>query len=154
MPIRAGILRSEASAKEHFEEHKGHRSYEMVIEFMLFAAFAAQEDDLLSQPGTGLTTSQAKTARKFGKAWMLETLRSHVTVRIGPAAERHLTEQKARLRFQQAQAANRAAPTKHWAAEHERHYSDGKVVRIRAHKRGKSAGRDLQARVVGPRIQS
>ncbi|WP_417714273.1 hypothetical protein [Pseudophaeobacter arcticus] len=151
--MRLGILTSEASARELLDEHKGHVSYEMVIGFMLFAALATREDDLLSQKVASLSTSQAKTARKFGKTWMTETLKSHVTIRIGPAAERHLSEQKARLRFEEAQAVSRATPIEHWVAEHERRYSNGKVVRVRAHKRGQSADRDLPTRVVGPSMQ-
>lgn len=150
--MRFGLLDSEETARDYFEEHRGHLTYEMVIGFMLFAALAAREDDLLSQEFPSLSTAQAKTARKFGKSWMIETLKSHVTIRIGPAAERHMTEQKARLRFEEAQAASRAAPTQHWVAEHERRYSNGKVVRIRAHKRGQPADRDLPTRVVGPRM--
>lgn len=150
--MRAGLLPDAASLREHFEEHKGQLTYEMVVGFMLFAALAAREDDLISQEAASLSTSQAKTARKFGKAWMTEVLKSHVTIRIGPAGERHLTEQRARLRFEQAQAASRAAPTEHWVAEHERRYADGKVVRVRAHKRGQPASRDLPTRVVGPRM--
>ncbi|WP_195819926.1 hypothetical protein [Roseobacter sp. MH60115] len=151
--MRAGLLRDEASLREYFGEHKGQLTYEMVIGFMLFAALAAREDDLLSQEVSSLSTSQAKSARKFGKAWMTEVLKSHVTIRIGPAAERHMTEQRARLRFEEAQAASRAAPTEHWVAEHERRYSNGKVVRVRAHKRGRSTDRDLPTRVVGPRVK-
>ncbi|WP_147438914.1 hypothetical protein [Roseovarius spongiae] len=150
--MRLGLLASEVSVREYFDEHKGHLTYEMVIGFMLFAALAAREDDLLSQEVASLSTSQAKTARKFGKTWMTETLKSHVTIRIGPAAERHMTEQKARLRFQEAQAVSRATPTEHWVVEHERRYLNGKVVRVRAHKRGQSANRDLPTRVVGPRM--
>jgi len=150
--MRLGLLDGEESARNHFEEHRGHLTYEMVIGFMLFAALAAREDDLLSQEVPSLSTAQAKTARKFGKSWMTETLKSHVTIRIGPAAERHMTEQKARLRFQEAQAVSRATPAEHWVAEHERRYLNGKVVRVRAHKRGQSADRDLPTRVVGPRI--
>jgi hypothetical protein len=149
--MRAGFLRDEASAREYFEEHKGHVTYEMVIGFMLFAALAAREDDLVPQETPSLSNAQAKTARKFGKTWMTETLRSHVTIRIGPAAERHMTEQKARLRFEDAQAVGRAAPTEHWVAEHERRYANGKVVRVRAHKRGQSANRELPTRVIGPK---
>jgi len=151
--MRAGLLPDEASLRDYFEEHKGHLTYEMVIGFMLFAALAAREDDLISQEVKSLSTSQAKTARKFGKAWMSEVLKTHVTIRIGPAGERHLTEQKARLRFEKAQAVSRSAPTEHWVAEHERRYADGKVVRVRAHKRGQPASRDLPARVVGPRME-
>lgn len=151
--MRTGLLPNGASLREHFETHKGHLSYEMVVGFMLFAAFAAREDDLILQRVASLSTSQAKTARKFGKAWMTEALKSHVTIRIGPAGERHLTEQKARLGFEQAQAASRAAPTEHWVAEHERRYADGKVVLVRAHKRGRPAGRDLPVRVAGPRAE-
>jgi hypothetical protein len=151
--MRAGFLSDEDSVRENFEEYKGHLTYEMVIGFMLFAALAAREDDLLSEDVASLTSSQAKTARKFGKTWMTETLKSHVTVRIGPSAERHLAEQKARLRFEAAQAASRATPTEHWVAEHERRYSNGKVVRVRAHKRGQSLDRALPTRIVGPRLK-
>ena len=140
--------------REFLEEHKGHLSYEMVIGFMLFAALAAREDDLLSQEVPSLSTAQAKTARKFGKTWMTETLRSHVTIRIGPAGERHLTEREARRQFQAAQASGRATPTEHWVSEHERRYANGKVVRIRAHKRGRPPDQELPVRVVGPRLGS
>jgi len=151
--MRLGLFDSEDPARDHFEEHRGHLTYEMVIGFMLFAALAAREDDLLSQEVPSLSNAQAKTARKFGKSWMTETLKSHVTIRIGPAAERHMTEQKARLRFEEVQAASRATPTEHWVAEHERQYSNGKVVRVRAHKRGQLADRDLPTRIIGPRAQ-
>lgn len=149
--LRAGLLPFDASAGEFFEEHKGHLSYEMVIGFMLFAALAAREDDLVSEEVASLSHSQAKTARKFGKSWMTETLKSHVTIRIGPAGERHLAEQKTRLRFEEAQAKGRATPTEHWVAEHERRYSNGKVVRVRTHKRGQLPDKNLPTRVVGPR---
>lgn len=152
--MRLGLLDSEDSARDHFEEHKGHLTYEMVIGFMLFAALAAREDDLLAKEVPSLSTAQAKTARKFGKTWMTDTLRSHVTVRIGPAGERHLTESKARRQFEKAQVSGRATPTEHWVAEHERRYSNGKVVRVRSHKRGQHADRELPVRVVGPRLES
>lgn len=151
--MRAGLLSDEASTRGYSEEYKGHLTYEMVIGFMLFAALSAREDDLPSQEVLSLSNSQTKTARKFGKTWMTEVLKSHVTVRIGPIAERHLAEQKARLRFEKTQAANRASPTEHWVAEHERRYSNGKVVQVRAHKRGQSTDRHLPTRVVGPRTQ-
>lgn len=150
MQISSGDQQSEL--EEHIETHKGHLTYEMVIGFMLFAALAAREDDLLSREGPSLSTAQAKAARKFGKTWMTETLRSHVTIQIGPAGERHLTEREARRRFEEAQDSGRATPTEHWVAEHERRYSNGKVVRVRAHKRGRPADRDLPVRVVGPKI--
>ena len=149
--LRGGL--NADSARGFFDEYKGHLFYEMVIGFMLFAALASREDDLRSQETASLTTAEAKTARKFGKTWMAETLKSHVTVRIGPAGERHVSEQKARRQFEAAQASGRATPTEHWVAEHERKYSNGKIVRVRAHKRGQSAPRDLPTRVVGPRRQ-
>ena len=151
--VRAGLLPDGSSLREHFKVHQGHLTYEMVIGFLLFAAFAAREDDLMSEEFASLSTSDAKKARKFGRSWTTEVLKSHVTIRIGPAGERHLIEQKARRRFEQAQTASRAAPAEHWVAEHERRYADGKVVRVRAHKRGRPAGRDLPARVVGPRME-
>lgn len=152
MQLSSGNQQSEL--KDHLETHKGHLTYEMVIGFMLFAALAAHEDDLLSREAPSLSTAQAKTARKFGKTWMTETLRSHVTIRIGPAGERHLAEREARRQFEEAQSSGRATPTEHWVAEHERHYANGKVVRVRAHKRGQPVDRKLPVRVVGPRIES
>ncbi|GEM_PF-1330297 len=140
--------------RDLFEEHKGHLTYEMVIGFMLFAALAAREKDLVLREAPSLSTSEAKTARKFGKIWMAETLRSHITIRIGPAGERHLTEREARRQFEKARASGRATPTEHWVAEHERRYSNGKVVRVRVHKRGQPADRELPVRVVGPRTES
>jgi len=135
---------------ENVNTQKGHLSYEMVIGFLLFAALAAREDDLITGEAPGHTAAQVKTARKFGKSWITETARSHVTVRIGPAGERHLTEHKARKDFEDAKATGRATPTEHWVAEHERHYKSGKIVRIRAYKRGKPADRNIPVRVVGP----
>jgi hypothetical protein len=133
--MRAGLLPDEAAFRVHFEEYNNHLTYEMVIGFMLFADLAAREDDLSSQEFQSLTKSQAKTARKFGKTWMTDAPKSHITIRIGPAAERHMTEQQARLSFEKALITSRAAPTEHWVTEHERRYSNGKVVRVRAHKR-------------------
>lgn len=148
--MRAGLLSNETSFRAYFEEYEGHLSYEMVIGFMLFAALAAREDDLMAQEVASLSTSQVKTARKFGKVWMTDALKSHVTIRIGPAGERHLSEQAARRSFEQKDVVGRNAPTEHWVAEHERRYSNGKVVRVRAHKRGIPASKDLPTRVVAP----
>ncbi|MCA0206754.1 MAG: hypothetical protein LCH92_20615 [Proteobacteria bacterium] len=127
----------QSKVADYLDTHKGHLSYEMVIGFMLFAALAAREDDLLCQDTPSLSAAEERTARKFGKSWMIETLRSHVTIRIGPAGERHLTERMARRHFEEARASGRATPTEHWVAEHERRYANGKVVRVRAHQRGK-----------------
>ena len=46
--MRTGLLTDKDSFVEHFEEYKGHLTYEMVIGFMLFAALAVREDDLLA----------------------------------------------------------------------------------------------------------
>ncbi len=136
------------------EEHKGHVSYEMVIGFMLIAALAAREDDLFSEETPSLSPEQTKTARKFGKTWMTETLRSHLTIRIGPSGERHLVEREARRQFEAARASGRATPVEHWVSEHERRYSSGKVVRVRGHKRGIVSDKSLPIRVVGPRSEN
>lgn len=151
--MRAGLLKTEEATKAYFEEHQGHLYCEMVIGFMLFAALSAREDDLMPHEVASLTTSEAKTARKFGKSWIIESLKSHVTIRIGPSAERHLSEHRARLRFERAQAGNRSGPIEHWVAEHERRYASGKIVKVKAHKRGNSDGANLPKRVVGPRGQ-
>ncbi|GFE67103.1 hypothetical protein [Litoreibacter roseus] len=141
----------EQEVRDLFKEHKGHLSYEMVIGFMLFAALAAREDDLISRDAQSLSNAEIKTARKFGKSWITESPRSHVTIRIGPSGERHLAELERRQRFEEAQASGRATPTEHWVAEHERRYASGKVVKVRAHKRGQPTSSDLPVRVVGPR---
>lgn len=120
---------------------------------MLFAALTSREDDLLSRKVQNYSSAEAKTARKFRKTWMTKALRPHVTIRIGPAGERHLTEHEARRQFEEAQTSGRAAPTEHWVAEHERRYSNGMVVQVRAHKRDKPADWVLPVRVVGPRMK-
>lgn len=150
--LQTGSSERQEEVREFLEVHKGHLSYEMVIGFMLFAALAAREDDLLPQEMPSLSASQVKTARKFGKTWMTDTLRSHVTIRIGPAGERHLTEREARRQFEEAKDSGRATPTEHWVSEHERRYANGKVVRVRAHKRGRLPDQELPMRVVGPRL--
>lgn len=152
--VQLGSGDRQRELRDLLEEHKGHLSYEMVIGFMLFAALTAREDDLISCEAPSLSTAQTKTARKFGKTWMIETLRSHVMIRIGPAGEKHLTEREARRQFEEAQASGRATPTEHWVAEHERRYANGKVVRVRSHKRGQPMDRNLPIRVVGPRLES
>lgn len=121
----------EQEVRDLLEEHKGHLTYEMVIGFMLFAALASREDDLLSQEALSLSSGEAKTARKFGKDWMTEALRSQVTIRIGPAGERQALSQ-----FEEVQTSDRARPTENWVAKHERRHANGKVVLVRAHKRG------------------
>lgn len=100
--VVAGLMRlaswmRDASAQENIDTHKGHLSYEMVIGFTLFAALATREDDLWSKETESLSASQVKTARRFEKTRMTDTLKSYVTNRIGPTAERHLAEQVARL---------------------------------------------------------
>lgn len=141
----------ESEVRLLLEEHRGHVSYEMVIVFMLFAALAAREDDLISREALSLSSSEAKTARKFGKTWITDSLRSHVTIQIGPAGERHLEEREARRQFESEVASGRAAPTEHWVFEHERRYVNGKVVLVRAHKRGQPVENNIPTRVVGPR---
>lgn len=152
--LQLGSGRQESDVLEFLNEYKGHLSYEMVIGFMLLAALASREDDLLSNEVQSLSTAQAKTARKFGKTWMTETLRSHVMVRIGPAGERHLLEREKRRQFEEAKGSGRATPTEHWVSEHERRYASGRVVKIRAHKRGLPADLGLPVRVVGPRLEN
>lgn len=87
------------------EEHKGHVSYELVIGFMMFAALAAREDDLLSKKRKSFAGADedAKVRQDLDDG----TLRSHVTIRIGPSGERHLVEREARRQFKR-QASGRA----------------------------------------------
>ena len=97
------------------------------------------------------TAKDTKTARKFGKSWILGARKSHLTIRIGPQAAAHMAERTARLEFERQARDPRNGPTRHWVAEHERHYRSGKVVLVKGHHRGHAPAPDLPTRVMGPR---
>ena len=97
------------------------------------------------------TAKDTKTARKFGKSWVLGAQKSHLTIRIGPQAAAHMAERTARLEFERQALEGRNGPIRHWVAEHERHYRSGKVVLVKGHHRGQEPMPNLPTRVMGPK---
>ena len=96
------------------------------------------------------TPKDAKSARKFGKSWILGAQKSHLTIRIDPQAAAHMQERRARLEFERQAQEERNGPIRHWVAEHERHYRSGKVVLVKGHHRGHAPVPNLPTRVMGP----
>lgn len=142
---------SEQDLREIADQERGDLTYDMVLGFVLFALLASPDNGVIQKEKATLSAKEQKTAKKFNKTWMTETLRSHVTIRIGKEAEQHLEEQKQRRAFEASQAQSRSSPVEHWVSEHERRYSNGKIVKIKAHKRGVSIPKDVPTRVMGPR---
>lgn len=126
-------------------------SYDMAIPFMVFAAMASKGAMLDLRERESFTGSEVKSARKFGKSWFVEEMRSHLTIHIGPTVRKHLEERKRRLDHEHETKSGRGAPIEHWVSEHERHYKSGKIVTVKAHKRGSDGDRDLPRVVKGPR---
>ena len=143
---------SESDYEEIIDQEQGDITYEMVLGFILFAILSSPETGVVLEEKASLSDKEQKTARKFGRPWMTDVLRSHVTIRIGKAAELHLAEQRQRRAFEAAQAASRASPVEHWVSEHERTYASGKIVTIKAHKRGVKVADEVPTRVMGPRF--
>ena len=97
------------------------------------------------------TAKETKTARKFGKSWVLGAQKSHLTIRIGPQAAAHMRERAERLAFEKQANTDRSGPVRHWVSEHERHYRSGKIVIVKGHERGSGDRPLLPTRVMGPR---
>lgn len=128
-------------------------AYEMAIGLILLALIDSPDNGIFEEERESLTSSERKTARKFGKAWMTEALRSHVTIRIGHDARAHLQEKAARREHEIAQSTSRNSPVEHWVSEHERRYKSGKIVRIASYRRGVEVDRSIPTRVMGPRSE-
>ncbi|MCE6958541.1 hypothetical protein LAZ40_05685 [Cereibacter sphaeroides] len=137
--------------REWIDQETADATYDMVLAYALFALIASRENGLVYEERESLTPKEAKTARKFGKAWITDALRSHVTIRIGPEAEAHLSERAARRQHERDIQEGRLPPVRHWVTEHERHYRNGKVVLIPGHYRGIEPGIEVPTRVKGPR---
>lgn len=131
-----------------------HLTYDMVLGFVLFALLSSPENGIEREERDSLSPGERKTAAKFGKTWLTENLRSHVTIRIGKEGDAHLREQAARREFEREQAAGRHPPTEHWVSAHERRYKSGKIVMVRAHQRGTKPDWNIPTRVMGPRVHS
>lgn len=137
--------------REIADDEANQIGYDVMLAYMVFALIASKESGLLLQEDASLSPSDRKTARKFNKTWMTDILRTHVTIRIGEEARKHLAEQTRRREYEQGVAAGRLSPVEHWVSEHERHYRNGKVVLIRAHRRGVDVDPSIPRKIVGPK---
>ena len=144
-----GFTQAEIDEKARVEI--GGIGYESLTMLLVFALMASPDNGLVYDRRESLAPPERRTARKFGRPWVEASLRDHVVIRIGPRARRHLDEQAARHRHERSIPDGRAAPVEHWVSEHERRYKSGKVVLIRAHRRGTAADDRTPRRVVGPR---
>lgn len=79
----------------HFET-----GYDLFIPYALFAMLVSPDlGGIIPLEAETFTAKDAKTARKFGKSWVLGAQKSHLTIRIGPQAAAHMAERTARLEF-------------------------------------------------------
>lgn len=132
--------------------HQVETGYDLFIPYALFAMLVSPDlGGIIPMETETFTTKDTKTARKFGKSWILDAQKSHQTIRIGPQAAAHMAERTARLEFERQAQEARNGPIRHWVAEHERHYRSGKVVLVKAHHRGNAPVPNLPTRVMGPR---
>ena len=126
----------------------------VIIAFLFFAALDSDDETVMTSQAPVLSPKEEKTARKFGKSWILDIPRSHLTVRIGNPAVDHMIEQAERLTNERRSITERTAPVQHTVRQHERRYKNGKIVLIREHKRGTPVDQTVPTRVMGPRQSS
>lgn len=128
---------------------------DLFIPYALFAMLVSPDlGGIIPTEAALFSPKELKTARKFGKSWILGAQKSHLTIRIGPQAAAHMQERLARLEFERQAREARHPPVRHWVSEHERHYRSGKVVLIKGHHRGQPPDPRLPTRVMGPRLHS
>jgi len=126
---------------------------DLFIPYALFAMLVSPDlGGIIPTETTTFTQKDIKTARKFGKPWILGAQKSHLTIRIGPQAAAHMTERTARLEFRRQAIDTRNGPVRQWVSEHKRHYRSGKVTLVKGHHRGHEPARNLPTRVMGPRL--
>ncbi|WP_229737485.1 hypothetical protein [Primorskyibacter flagellatus] len=148
--VRIGdpIEKIEALRHIHFVD----AGYDLFLPFALFAMLNSPDlGGIIPTPEETFTAKEGKTARKFGKSWLLGAQKSHLTIRIGPKAAAHMKERQARRDFEREMQAARTGPVRHWVSEHERRYKSGKVVLVKGHQRGHEPPPGLATRVMGPR---
>ncbi len=132
--------------------HHVETGYDLFIPCALFAMLVSPDlGGIIPTETETFTAKDSKTARKFGKSWILGAQKSHLTIRIGPQAAAHMQERHARLEFERQAQEARNGPIRHWVAEHERHYRSGKVVLVKGHQRGHAPDPNLPTRVMGPK---
>jgi hypothetical protein len=132
--------------------HQVETGYDLFIPYALFAMLVSPDlGGIIPTEIETFTGKDTKTARKFGKSWILGAQKSHLTIRIGPQAAAHMAERTARLEFERQTLEARNGPVRHWVSEHERHYRSGKVVLVKGHHRGQAPDPSLPTRVMGPK---
>ena len=132
--------------------HQVETGYDLFIPYALFAMLVSPDlGGIFPTETETFTAKDTKTARKFGKSWVLGAQKSHLTIRIGPQAAAHMAERTARLEFERQTLEARNGPVRHWVSEHERHYRSGKVVLVKGHHRGQAPDPNLPTRVMGPK---
>jgi len=124
--------------------------YDLALPYLLFAELSSEDEAVIREEKASLSPREQKTARKFGKTWMIEALRSHVTVRIGDVGEAHLNDLQEQFRAGK-QHQGRAAAAQHWVSGHIRKYANGTVTWVKGHLRGVKVSDDIPTRVVGPK---
>lgn len=128
---------------------------DLFIPYALFAMLTSPDlGGIIPTEVVTFSPKDLKTARKFGKSWILRAEKSHHTIRIGPQAAAHMQEQRERLEFERVAREARNGPIRHWVAEHERHYRSGKVVLVKGHHRGREPDPGVPTRVMGPRSEA
>lgn len=132
--------------------HQVETGYDLFIPYALFAMLVSPDlGGIIPTETETFTPKDTKTARKFGKSWILGAQKSHLTIRIGPQAAAHMVERTARLEFERQALEARNGPIRHWVSDHERHYRSGKVVLVKGHHRGHAPEPNLPTRVMGPK---
>lgn len=132
--------------------HQVETGYDLFIPYALFAMLVSPDlGGIIPTETETFTVKDTKTARKFGKSWILGAQKSHLTIRIGPQAAAHMAERTARLEFERQALEVRNGPVRHWVSEHERHYRSGKIVLVKGHHRGQGQPPNLPTRVIGPK---
>jgi hypothetical protein len=126
-------------------------SNDMALSFMLMSLLGSTENSLIVDERETLSPNDRKTACKFGRAWINDVLRTHVTIRIGDEGRAHIKELTERRAYEREVAEGRRPPIEHRVAEHERRYKSGKVVMVRAHVRGQKLDPLIPTLVKGPR---
>ena len=135
--------------------HQVETGYDLFIPYLLFAMLISPDlGGIIPMDLETYTAKERKTARKFGKSWLLGAQKSHLTIRIGPQAAAHMAERAARLEFQRQALETRSGPVRHWVVAHERRYRSGKIVLVKGHHRGNAEATQLPTRVMGPRLDA
>jgi hypothetical protein len=84
---------------------------DLFVPYALFAMLVSPDlGGIIPTETTTFLPKEMKTARKFGKSWIIGAPKSHLTIRIGPQAAEHMRERLARLEFEREARENRNSP--------------------------------------------